>query len=273
MRIRSLYKSCYYSLMSALPRQEIALPEPLQKKINLFLYFDYEREFSGHKTTIQDHDISTLVEILVKKEISATWFTVGEVFKKYTDSVLLLKSNGFELGSHTYNHLSPLMAGKKRIIQDFYQFEEIRSKYQNIHGFHAPNGKWSLRSSRLLYRLDYHYEVISQRKMKYFHPRKLWLGYSKYLMQFCTIGDDWNLYKTCQTDDDAYNHFYDLTETLQKGDLCGVGFHPWVLFSNDKIFNGFLRFLEFLKYNENIQILTAESYHNIFVGKVNSQAR
>ncbi len=45
--------------------------------------------------------------------------------------------------------------------------------------------------------------------------------------------------------------------------FAGIGFHPWVIFSDKKILTGVTRFLEFLKDQDNIRSETAHFYSKL----------
>ena len=47
-----------------------------------------------------------LVEILKAAKIQATFFMIGHMAESYPDMVRLVQSNGFEIGNHTYSHVT-----------------------------------------------------------------------------------------------------------------------------------------------------------------------
>ena len=107
----------------------IASPDEIKRKKNIFLYFDYEREFGGHEINITDDHIAEILNFLDEYTIKTTWFTVGEIFKEYPESIKLISKNGHELGSHTYNHIPSTKLDKEQLSDDFSTFKKISKNY------------------------------------------------------------------------------------------------------------------------------------------------
>jgi hypothetical protein len=93
-----------------------------------FIYFDYEREFSGHQTNISDCDIEYLLDHLDQVKLKTTWFTVGKVIEKYPNTIPKIVEKGHEIGSHTYAHISPKAMNDINLETDF---EKILIKFNH----------------------------------------------------------------------------------------------------------------------------------------------
>jgi hypothetical protein len=85
---------------------------------------------------------------------------------------------------------------------------------------------------------------------------------SKNLRLF-TYGDDWPLFKSNGKAEDTLNHYIKLVDKLGPGDVGGIGFHPWVLFSNNKLLKGFSDVLDYLKNQDDVELNTAQFYADL----------
>ncbi|MFO8066357.1 MAG: hypothetical protein R6U11_02130, partial [Bacteroidales bacterium] len=131
---------------------------------------------------------------------------------------------------------------------------------QKIKGFHSPNGKWSIALLRMLKKFNYKYDVISSKRETSFKPFQYALPYINNTVRLYTIGDDWGLYQKDKNSEKAYNYFKSLYDKIQIGDLAGIGFHPWVLYSDNAILEGFEMFLTYLSEQHDVQIKTGFEY-------------
>ena len=60
----------YYQLLQILfVQKECDLPSEFNEKINLFIYFDYEREFGNSSAKISNEQISDLLHFLKQNKI------------------------------------------------------------------------------------------------------------------------------------------------------------------------------------------------------------
>ena len=71
------------------------------------------------------------------------------------------------------------------------------------------------------------------------------------------MGDDWPLFVSNYGENEVFEFLINLIKKVNNGDISGIGFHPWILFSNNKILNGFLYFLDFLHKQSEYKIKTA----------------
>ena len=135
------------------------------------LGIDFEEWF--HPELIQDHiqkeqkipkvinGIEKILELLRKKETSATFFVVGELLEMKPELIDLILDNGHEIGFHTMKHTRIDRIG----FQDEFRNEiEIFKKLTNnkSKGFRAPSFSLNEKSSWLIDVLEeYNYEYDS----------------------------------------------------------------------------------------------------------------
>lgn len=262
-QLKSLLKSAYYKYAKLILHERVAqIPSHYLEKKNIFLYFDYEREFSGHNTSITTENIIEILDFLDNYNFKTTWFTIGKIFRKYPDSVKAIFNRGHEVGSHTYSHLTPLTTTKTKLLEDFKFFEQIRNDGIEVKGFHSPNGKWSLSLLSMLAFYNYSYDVLSHGRGTTIIPTIAKLDSTTSLFRLRTLGDDWLLFNSNASEKEVFNHFNNMLEELSYGDIAGIGFHPWILFSNNNILNGFKSFVESLSNRSDTNILRAIDYVN-----------
>ncbi|HAF30852.1 MAG TPA: hypothetical protein DCG75_17570 [Bacteroidales bacterium] len=255
---KKIYVDAYYFFAKLIfKKKALRVPDFLRSTTNVFFYFDYEREFGGHKTEISDQDILFLLKLLEEYHIKTTWFTVGKILEKYPESVQNILSHGHEIGSHTYAHLAPLRTPGKILKNDFKKYAEIAESKNIITGFHSPNGLWNTNSIRLCSKNNYSYDVISCKKSSIEKPYMLTLSENKRIVRLNTIGDDWLLYKSNYSENEVLQFFIKNSTFFNQGNILGFGFHPWVLFSDENFLKGFKKFLKYIKTKENIRIETA----------------
>lgn len=270
---RSIYKKVYYhSLNLLLIRKEVRLPSLYRSKRNIFLYFDYEREFSGYDTKIGDGEIREILQMLDELKIVTTWFTVGKLFSKYPDSIADILSYGHEIGSHTYAHIPPFYTANKILERDFEKFNKASGTLTRIKGFHSPTGKWSLKLSKYLNTYNYTYDIISCSKRKDCKPHFVITGPGSKHLRLYTYGDDWPLFKGNGKAEESLNHYIELIDKLEPGNVGGIGFHPWVLFSNKNLLKGFYDLLDYLKNQDDVELNTARFFADLLRTKDNPQA-
>jgi len=264
----SIYKKAYYrSLNFILPRRELRFESPNRSKKNIFIYFDYEREFSGYETKISDAEIRKILDLLDKSSILTTWFTVGKVFDKYQDSVKDIISRGHEIASHTYAHIPPLYAAKKILRKDFELFYKTSNSIAHVNGFHSPTGKWSMKSMKYLKEYNYSYDIISCSKNKNCKPHYLWTGLNSRMLRLYTYGDDWPLFKGNGTAKHVLEHYMELIRRIEPGSVGGLGFHPWVLYSNKEILKGFTDLLVYLANLDDVELKPAQFFADLLSTK------
>lgn len=242
-----------------LPQVHYHIPCDMKKYSNLFIYFDYEREFGGCETYITDVEIYHLLKKLEKLEIKTTWFTVGKIFEKYPYTITAIKEGGHEIASHTYNHIQLTDYSPIVIRDDFKKFDEL---VHDVDGFHPPQGMWSITVIKDLLRFNYKYDVFRKKNVKHYIPYKLTFR-TKSLCRMHTLGDDWNVYNKNLTEKQVFDYFVSLFNKIKIGELAGIGCHPWVLYSDANILKGFERFLLYIIQQSNVNIKSASQFCNI----------
>ena len=262
---RIYIKAYYYFANIILREKKLDIHDSFRNARNIILYFDYEREFGGHDTCICDEDIHNILNSLDQYNLNATWFTVGKIFEHYPGSIEEILSRGHEIGSHTYAHLAPLKSSVSNLKKDFQHFQNVSSSYTRVKGFHYPNSKWSISTLKELGRYDFIYDMVYCREQFTRLISERILSRNKKVLRFCSIGDDWPLYKKETTEENAYNHFVNLYEKVKTGSVCGIGFHPWVLISDENIMKGFLKFLKYLAGQENKFVKTAVEFATLIL--------
>ncbi|PKN75814.1 MAG: hypothetical protein CVU49_00130 [Candidatus Cloacimonetes bacterium HGW-Cloacimonetes-2] len=235
----------------------------------LFLYFDYEREYSGHKTDITDTDVEEIVKLLARYQFVSTWFIVGQVMEKYPDSVRNIQSYGNEIGSHTYSHLILREATLTQIKKDFSAFDSPKFKDLNIKGFHSPRDQWDVRALSCYANYGYKYDLLKTGLMDspitFRFPPKNRLDS---MVRFSSVIDDWDLFHTELEPEDVTRYFSKALDVFQAGTIAGIGFHPWLLVSDRNIWEGFVGFIKLLSTRKDITIKTCGQYAEILTGNL-----
>lgn len=233
----------------------------LQKK--LFLYFDYEREFSGFKTEMTNDDVIRLIDILEKYNFKGTWFTVGKVIENYFPTIKYLLEKNHEIGSHTFSHLSPFEISKQELLNDFSEFEKTRNKFNlEIKGFHSPKNKWNLILFENLTSFKYTYDVYHPAQKRNILGNEFENVNFNQIKRLISLGDDWDVYNKSKTREEVFEYFKSLYSQLKPGKIRGIGVHPWVLYSDLNIFLGYTDFLEFLANQSDLIIRPAIDFLN-----------
>jgi peptidoglycan-N-acetylglucosamine deacetylase len=138
-----------------------------------------------------------------------------------------------------------------------------------VKGFHYPTNKWSLGALKELTNYDYSYDVVYQGKKRMKTTSKIRIK-DKEIIRLFTAGDDWQMYVKDVSEDEVFRYFSDILNKIHDRDgITGIGFHPWVLFSDPAIFNGFCRFLRFISSRQDVCIRTALE----FVTELNSHQK
>lgn len=264
--IKILWYKIYYGFFNGILKKSYCeIPESLKNTKNIFIYFDYEREFSGHNTSIKDENIEHLLDILNFNSIKSTWFTVGKVIEKYPNSVKAILKNGHELGSHTFSHKAPFETPSHELKKDFCLFSENLQKFNcEINGFHSPRGRWSYECFKLLRNYNFTYEVVGNEKSSLFTPFYLTYLPNKQFFRLHTLGDDWPIFRDKIHDKEKiFDYFVEISRHIGKGEVAGIGFHPWILVSNENILKAFEEFLSYLKQQNDVRLETAITYFNL----------
>ena len=100
----------------------------------------------------------TVLNLLKKYDIKATFFVVADIINHYPGLVNLIVKNGHEIGCHGLNHLCNLDPKTKKALINTSQFETKNKTAKNmlekiykkkVIGYRAPNayfGKWMFKS-------------------------------------------------------------------------------------------------------------------------------
>ncbi|MBW6480699.1 MAG: polysaccharide deacetylase family protein [Bacteroidales bacterium] len=258
---RKIKSKLYYQYANLLDgRSDFILPTSLENRKNLFVYFDYEREFGGHETSIQDTDVEEILDTLNGYGIQTTWFTVGKIFEAYPESIRAILSRGHEVGSHTYGHIAPYKHAAGVMQEDFENFEKVTEGFSKVKGFHSPNGLWSISMLRQLGKFDYAYDVLRVPGKGIAKPYSVKSDGGKRIVRLQTIGDDWQMYIKKRKAGEVFDYYKGLTGKMRNGDVAGVGFHPWVLHAEPEIMEGFKMFLDYLSRSDEFNIQTALNF-------------
>ena len=247
---------CYATL--AVKKTKALLPPSMAEKKNVFIYFDYEREFGGHATTIDDGFILEILNKLDELKIKATWFTVGQIFEKYPDSIRSIVRSGHEVASHSYGHVAPKKMNNSELERDFQMFCQSSNNLADIKGFHSPQGRWSLSLIRFLCDNGYDYDMANTNR---YIGTPIFVEYGGCsIVRLNSLTDDWHIYTGKLSENETFSFLLQKYEQIEKGQLFGIGFHPWILFEKRHIYNGFLRFIQFISASEGVQIRRADRY-------------
>ena len=269
----SLYKKLSYKLYYlfadlTLKTKLVKIPSSLESKKNIFIYFDYEREYCGRNVFLSDSDIITILELLSKYGFQTTWFVVGKIFEKYPDSVKRIMSYKHEIGSHTYEHISPYNMSKKKLELDFALFSKVASKFTAIRGFHPPKGQWNIKSLKYLSTHGFLYELAGENKKNKGIPVSIIFSRKDAIIRLKTLGDDWPFFSKELTEEQVFSYLKKYINNMNIGEISGIGFHPWILFSNKSIFGGFKKFLRYIHNNRDFEIKSISEYLNILKGNI-----
>lgn len=236
----------------SLKRFEKKSPSDIKR---LFLYFDYEREFSGFETNITDDDVKELVDKLSEYGFKSTWFTVGKVIEQYPKSLEYILAKGNEIGSHTFSHISPKEISKNELLDDLEKFNFLKQKYNlNLMGFHSPKNRWNVSMFKNLSKYGFNYDIFPPKQMKSLTGNSFECFEKDGIIRMITLGDDWPLYGAGFSREKVFEFFISLYKELKPGTPSGIGAHPWVLFSDKRILLGYYDFLEFLKNEKDLKI-------------------
>ena len=261
MTFRNFYIKFYYQIATPvlLFNKQSSNQLPKNKK-HLFVYFDYEREFSGNNYHISDEQLDQLLLVLKEADLKATWFTLGKVIEKYPESIKKILYQEHELGSHNFNHFSPLFSSRKSLINDLINFNRLIDKKYEVKGFHSPQGLWSFTLLNLLKKHHFLYDVGTAKNSKYYTVNYISKSKRNHFYRLITLGDDWPLFLNSNDPAKALDYFKSLLNKMPYGAIAGIGFHPWILFSHKTIWKGFVDFISYLKDNETYSINPAIQY-------------
>jgi len=104
-----------------------------------------------------------LIDILDEHQHKATFFTLGNVAKKYPDLIRRISDAGHEVASHGYNHDAIFKLTPKQVMEDVTNsvnyLEDASGK--KVIGFRAPN--FSIRE----YLFEWYCEALAENNLKY----------------------------------------------------------------------------------------------------------
>ncbi len=90
-------------------------------------------------------DIPTILDILKKENVKASFFVVGQWAEKFPDSVKLIANDGHDIANHGYSHLKMSTISKEKCISEI---ELCNKKLEEISGvkvklFRPPYGDYN----------------------------------------------------------------------------------------------------------------------------------
>jgi peptidoglycan/xylan/chitin deacetylase (PgdA/CDA1 family) len=90
-------------------------------------------------------DIPTILDILKKENVKASFFMVGQWAEKFPDSVKLIANEGHDIANHGYSHLKMSTIGKEKCKSEI---ELCNKKLEEISGvkvklFRPPYGDYN----------------------------------------------------------------------------------------------------------------------------------
>jgi hypothetical protein len=215
-------------------------------KKRVFIYFDYEREFSGHKTQVTDEKIIDIVDVLAANQLTSTWFTVGRVIETYPESIDLILSQGNELSSHTYSHIDLRKTRKGCISRDFDEFDRTTPPNYNVRGFHPPRDNWSLQGIKCCMNRKFDYDVVKSRNTNNGCAYRIQIKGLGCLIRLISVIDDWDVYKSAGSQVSIFCEYVKILDSVYGGGVIGMGFHPWIITSEPQIFESFCALIEHL---------------------------
>ncbi|NHE55646.1 polysaccharide deacetylase family protein [Cyclobacterium plantarum] len=262
--LRQIHLKIYYRFLELISLFRIKEDTSESSLKKCFIYFDYEREFSGHETNISNLDIEYLLDHLDQVKIKTTWFTVGKVIEKYPETLSKIAEKGHEVGSHTYAHVSPKVMDRSTMETDFTNFDSVKFNNKlNVEGFHSPNGQWNISMFNFLIKNKFIYDVIYlPYKGKKISPMKFTFFKQYPIVRLVTVGDDWPLYGAEKSRVEVFEYFKALYDKTKIGDTFGIGFHPWILYSSTEILLGYKDFLSYLTQQKDVIIKPALFFSN-----------
>jgi len=265
-----IYKEKIYYLYanSVLRAKPLVLPKKFDNKKNIFIYFDYEREFGGHKTKINDCFIAEILNLLQQNQLKTTWFTVGKVIKYYPSSIDSILLNDHELGSHTFSHKSPLSMKSAEMKSDFEEFSTYCGHFPSVRGFHSPQGRWDLRIFPYLSKYAFYYDLAGSNKSHNGLPVLIQRNERK-MLRFSSAGDDWPMYAGNYSFEGVCEYLNQLLNDTRVGGIAGIGFHPWILFEKPNIFEGFKLLLKRIYLQEDVNVMRAVDYAETILNETN----
>ncbi|MDX9929675.1 MAG: polysaccharide deacetylase family protein [Bacteroidales bacterium] len=259
--LKRIRQKAYYNLARRMvPTRQVAIPPWLAGRKGLFIYFDYEREFGGQNVGTDDAHLILILNKLNEYGIKTTWFTVGQIFRHYPQSVREITGRGHEVGSHTFGHIVPLNTRLNVLKKDFDAFLEASSSFVRPEGFHSPNGRWSLGSLREMIRHDYRYDIISCSAKNNGSPLIVTVPGGGQIIRFCTLGDDWPLHTSKAGTAEACEYYLGLLDKLTMGRIYGIGFHPWVMAGSETIMDAFCSLIQRVSATDEYCVDTAGAF-------------
>jgi len=85
------------------------------------------------------------------------------------------------------------------------------------------------------------------------------------------VGDDWLVYKKKLNENDVFNYFKGFLNRIRNGEIAGIGFHPWILSSDQKIMNGFRYFIKYIGSSQDFSIKPAKYFVDDVMEIINNQ--
>ena len=94
-----------------------------------------------------------ILDLLLKKNIKATFFCVGDNIRKHPDIFARIKAEGHSVGNHTYNHLKGWDTNDEQYFENIAKCQELTQTQL----FRPPYGRMKLSQQ---HELAKHYDIV-----------------------------------------------------------------------------------------------------------------
>ena len=238
----------------------------------LTIFYDFEGEYSGDGRKLPSlHGVSDTLDIHSKYGIRATYNIVAKLITDFPEIVLRIKSDGHEIASHSYNHVSMRSLSKDEMLADLIKtkrlFESIGVKFR---GFRSPQGKWNFRQMHLLFNHGICWSAEGD-KAKY--PYVLLHGKDRVLVRMPVTMDDWAYQSKKVHPETMFDMLMAFLDTIALEKKYGaIGFHPWVLALDERRIGVFERFIKIVSERNDIRVKTFGEMYDYFLESFNQKS-
>ena len=246
-------------------RQSLGVGPAGTDKVSLVIYLDYEREFAVEEARHSaEKGFNSILDILCKYNIKATWNCVGLIGEYYPETIKSLIEKDQEVTSHTYSHIVPLRTNRSVLMNDISQAKEFFQNEFNINmrGFHSPQDAWSKPLLEILANLDFDYDIaVEGNKLKHNASYISSLKYKifnigKGIIRIPSFSDDWRLISEKLLPEKMLQHWKMAIGQFYFGKTIAVGFHPWVIGQDDARIDAFETFIKTVASSKDVTTYT-----------------
>ena len=117
----------------------------------------------------------SILDILRKFNVSATFFCVGQNIEKYPEVIEDIISNGHSLGNHTFNHLKGWKTPNATYFENIDQAKALFDNHGGTTLFRPPYGR--IRRSQARYLLQQGYKIIMWHILSYDYDSSIDIDY------------------------------------------------------------------------------------------------